>query len=87
MICQLTSKEFNHNRGKDGQCWTFKELTKTAQEVKDKRKGDPLMGVKQQPWWPFLKFENQMVPFLHCLIGIGNNLHKFGDMIRVFCYK
>ena len=64
MICQLTSKEFNHDREKDGQCWTFEELTKTAQEVKDKRKGDPLMGVKQQPWWPFLKFENQMVPLL-----------------------
>ena len=48
--------------------------------------GDPLMGVKQQPWWSFLKFENQMVPLLHCLIGIGNNLlDKFCDVIRVFC--
>ena len=29
-----------------------------------------------------------MVPLLHCLIGIGNNLlDKFCDMIRVFCEK
>jgi len=46
------------------------------------------MGVKQEPWWPFLKFEHHMVPLLHCLIGIGNNLlDKFCDVIRVFCEK
>jgi hypothetical protein len=40
------------------------------------------MGVKQEPWWSFLKFEHQMVPLLHCLIGIRNNLVDiFCDMI------
>jgi hypothetical protein len=87
MICKLTYKEFN-DREKVGQCWTFGKLTKIAQEVIGERKGEPLMGIKQHPWWLFLKFENQMVPFLHCLIGIGNNLlDKFCDMIRVFCEK
>jgi hypothetical protein len=43
------------------------------------------MGVKQEAWWPFLKFEHHMVPLLHCLIGIRNNLlNKFCDMIRAF---
>jgi hypothetical protein len=32
------------------------------------------MGIKQTPWWTFLKYENQMVPLLHCMISIGNNL-------------
>ena len=46
------------------------------------------MGVKQQPWWPFLKFEHHMVPLLHCLIGIRNNLlDTFCDIIRVFLEK
>ena len=87
MICQLTYKEFN-DRENVGQLWTFGELTKVANEVISARRGAPSMGVKQHPWWPFLKFEHQMVPLLHCLIGIGNNLlDKFCDMIRVLCEK
>ena len=85
MICQLTYKEFN-DREKVGKLWTSEELTKVANEVICTRKGEPLMGVKQHPWWPFLKCEHQMVPLLHCLIGIGNNLlDRFCDMIRVYC--
>ncbi len=46
------------------------------------------MGVKQETWLPFLKFEHHMVPLLHCLIGIGNNLlDKFCNMIRAFFEK
>jgi hypothetical protein len=43
------------------------------------------MGVKQESWWPFLKFEPQMVPLLHCLIGFGINLlDKLCNMIRAY---
>ncbi len=44
------------------------------------------MGVKQKPWWPFLKFEHLvMVPLLHCMIGVGNNLlNKFCDGVNKF---
>ena len=88
MICQLTYKEFNDDRAKVGKLWTFEELTKIANEVISTRNGEPLMGVKQHPWWPFLECEHQMVPLLHCLIGIGNNLlDKFCDMIKVYCEK
>ncbi len=46
------------------------------------------MGVKQEPWWPFLKFEHHIVPLLHCLIGIGNNLlNKFCNLISAFFEK
>jgi hypothetical protein len=38
------------------------------------RQGDPLLGVKKKPWWPFIPLGNCMVPLLHCLIGIGNQL-------------
>jgi hypothetical protein len=83
MICQLTYKEFNNNRDRFGEPWTFDKLMHVAKDVIKKQNGEPLMGVKQEPWWPFLKFEHQMFPLLYCLIGIGNNLlDKFCDMIR-----
>ncbi len=43
------------------------------------------MGMKQKPWWPFLKFEHLMVPLLHCMIEVGNNLlNKFCDGVNEF---
>ncbi len=88
MICQLTYKEFNNDRDRFGEPWIFDKLMHIAKEVIEKQNGEPLMGVKQEPWWPFLKFEHQMFPLLHCLIGIGNNLlDKFCDMIRAYFEK
>ena len=88
MLCQLTYKEFNNYRHRDGVPWTFTKFLCTAKQVIDDRHGVPLMGVKQEPWWAFLKFEHHMVPLLHCMIGIGNNLlDKFCDLIRVHCEK
>ena len=37
-------------------------------------KGNPLLGVKQRPWWPFIPISNYMTPILHCEIVIGNQL-------------
>jgi hypothetical protein len=88
-ICQLTYKEFNNDRNRFGEQLTFDKLTHIAKEIIEKQNGEPLIGVKQEPWWPFLKFEHQMVPLLHCLlIGIGYNLlDKFCDMIRAYLEK
>jgi hypothetical protein len=33
---------------------------------------EPLLGIKQQPWWPFIPLSNYMTPLLHCKIRIGN---------------
>ena len=37
---------------------------------------DPHMGMKEDPWFPFIPVQNFVVPLLHCLIGIGNDLLK-----------
>ncbi len=29
---------------------------------------------KQKPWWPFIPVSHYMIPLLHCMIGIGNQL-------------
>jgi len=46
---------------------------------KKKQKGEPKLGVKKKPWWPFIPVSHFMVPLLHCEIGIGNQLL---DMLR-----
>ncbi len=74
MMCQLSQKEFNENKEKDGLPWTFHDLVHIGTEVCTQLGGKPLNGVKQEPWWPFLKVEHHIVPLLHCLIVIGNNL-------------
>ncbi len=40
----------------------------------EKQKGEPKLGVKKKPWWPFIPVTHYMVPLLHCEIGIGNQL-------------
>jgi len=52
-------------------------------EVCTERRGKPLLGVKQEPWWLFLKL--LVVPLLHCLIGIGNNLiNRLCDVVHEY---
>jgi hypothetical protein len=39
------------------------------------------LGMKSEPWWPFIPLENFMVPLLHTLIKIGNlGLGKFCEI-------
>jgi hypothetical protein len=38
--------------------------------------GKPERGVKQRPWFPFIPVAHHMVPLLHCMIGIRNDLLK-----------
>jgi hypothetical protein len=40
------------------------------------QKGKPEWGVKQRPRFPFIQVAHHMVPLLHCMIGIGNNLSR-----------
>ena len=42
-----------------------------------------MLGVKKKPWWLFILLPNYLVPLLHCLIGIGNQLlAKFRAIIN-----
>ena len=69
-LCQLRRAIFSqsHNRAK---MWTMAELLRVAADVNG---GKPKMGVKKKPWWPFIPLEHFIIPLLHVLIGIGNNL-------------
>jgi len=53
--------------------WTMEELV-TAGKAAKNSKGGPELGIKQEPWWPFIPLNNYIVPILHCEIGVGNQL-------------
>jgi hypothetical protein len=48
----------------------MQELVIRGTEAETKKR-EPMLGVKQKPWWPFIPFSNYMIPLLHCEIGIG----------------
>ena len=53
------------------------------QEIKPKAK--PQNGVKTTTWWPVIPMNHFIVPLLHCLIGVGDNiLAKFRDTINEY---
>ena len=50
-----------------------------------KLKAKPQNGVKTTTWWPFIPMNHFIVPLLHCLIGVGDNiLTKFRDLINEY---
>ena len=45
--------------------------------------GEPKMGVKTKPWWQFIPLTNFIIPLLHVLIGVGNDvLDSFRDCVN-----
>ena len=61
-------------------------MNKLGEEFETKYKQDkkvnPIMGMKEKPWWDFIPLRHYVVPLLHCLIGIGNDiLTKFRETI------
>jgi hypothetical protein len=89
MLCKLSRKEFDEYKAKDknGIPWTTNNLVEIGTKVctPGEQGGRPTSGVKKPPWWPFIKMEHVMVPLLHCLIGIGNNLlNRFFDIVNEY---
>ena len=88
MHCQMNCSQFGNLNHVDGVAWTMtiycvvgdiasKELAGTRQ--RGSKKPD-LKGMKKRPWWDFIPLTRWVVPLLHCLIGIGN------DLIYAFIY-
>jgi hypothetical protein len=78
MQCASSKAQFLDN----GTMWTMEEMVRLGKEAECK-KGQPQLGIKQQPWWPFKPVSNYMVPLLHCEMGIGSQLlDKLHDIIN-----
>ena len=76
-LCQMSEKEICHlfKRGKE---WTWDEMRTLATDflnrLEKNANAKPTMGVKEEPWWDFIPITHYVVPLLHCLIGIGNDI-------------
>jgi hypothetical protein len=79
MQCKATRLKFTD----DCKLWTMEDLVRCGKDA-EKNKGDPVLGVKKKPWWPFRPLAHYMVPLLHCEIGVGNQLL---DWLRAIIMK
>ena len=68
--CRLSSREFS-NLVKQGEPLTHDLLIILVETV---RNGKLVEGCKVKTWWQFIKVQNDLVPLLHKLIGISNNI-------------
>ena len=58
-----------------------RKARKPISEVKPKEV-KPEKGMKEAPWWPFIPVAAFVVPLLHCLIGVGNDvLSRFREIV------
>jgi hypothetical protein len=74
MQCTLTEVQLSEVK-----MWTIAEYCRLGDEAERRGKGKTKLGVKQKPWWDFIPITHYMVPLLHCMIGVGNQLL---DMLR-----
>ena len=80
-LCQLSRAEFS-DLLKDGNPWSWELYREIAAQVESSPNNKPRLGVKTAPWWDFIPLEHYVVPLLHCLIGIGNDiLSLFRDIV------
>ena len=70
MLRKASRKQFLDEQSK---MWTMDELVSGGMNAESSNK-EPLLGIKQQPWWPFIPLTNYVTPLLHCEIRIGNDL-------------
>ncbi len=68
MQCKPARLKFTN----DCELWTMEDLVRCGENA-EKNKGDPVLGVKKKPWWPFIPLAHYMVPLLHCEIGVRNH--------------
>jgi hypothetical protein len=80
--CKMGRSEFK-NIDAIGLPWTMKEYTKVGWQSRES--GNSQLGVKKEPWWQFIPLENYVVPLLHMLIGIGNQmLARFCNIVNEY---
>ena len=79
-LCQATKEERSDLEKRDWVYWTTERYKEVAGKVAAKNrkstssKQHTTMGVKTELWWDFIPIMHYVVPILHCLIGIGDDI-------------
>jgi hypothetical protein len=63
-----------------GEPWTYDVMNDFVKAMKS---GKPIEGCKEKAWWQLIPLTHYLVPLLHTLIGIGNDLFdNFKDIVN-----
>ena len=82
-LCKLSGREMT-DLTKEGEPWGYDDMIELANTfiASKKKSKKPANSVKNLPWFTSIPLQNYVVPLLHCLIGIGNDLlAKFRGVI------
>ena len=81
-LCRLSRSQYSNKCHEEGELWTTELLKELGDKITN-TEGNPDQGIKKAPWWEFLPLHHYMIPLLHALIGIGNDLlDNFFDHIN-----
>ena len=73
-------KEFSKCH-KAGEQWTFDSMNEHVSNMP--KDGKAIEGCKEKSWWQVIKLSNYLVPILHTLTGIGNDIYdNFRDVVN-----
>ena len=79
-LCRLSKIQFAKCL-EAGELWTYAVMDEL---VRSKiKKGKPIEGCKEKTWWQCIPLNHLLVPLLHCLTGIGDDVYNnFLDIIK-----
>ncbi len=79
IYCKLAPSAWSRPHDK-GELWDIAGLCQMADSSD---KGSKRLGVKRQPYFPWIPVENYILPVLHLCIGLGNNvIDYFGHVVE-----
>ena len=73
-LCRIFKTEWTEEGHERGEHWSFAKL---CEMVDQNQSGKNRMGVKTKPYWDFIPFENYVLPMLHLMIGVGNDIFSY----------
>ncbi|EJK66743.1 hypothetical protein THAOC_12304, partial [Thalassiosira oceanica] len=72
LLCNLMKSQYENINHTDGVMLDILDMFKKGKAAREAKKANE--GFKYEPWWDFIPLHHYMVPLLHCLIGVGNDL-------------
>ncbi len=80
IYCPLHRSQFSTHAGPT-ENWTIESLTAMADDRS--KKGTARLGVTNRPYFPWIAIEDRILPVLHLLIGVGNDvIIYFGHIVE-----
>jgi hypothetical protein len=83
-LCHLSAKEFSKSL-EAGDEWSYKEMNDFVRKMQESnaKVKKPVEGCKELAWWQMIPLSHFLVPLLHTLIGIGNDIYdNFRDIVN-----